>query len=323
MKRFGFVVAAGIAGALLFALPQWAEGQRDVQFTQFRAALNYYNPAAVGLSRDLNVMAVYRIQWLGWTNAPTTLYAAADMPFTFLKREHGVGVVAVSDVESSAYRNLHIGLQYAFIKKIGNGTLRIGLQPGMINMTVDGSGLTTPVDSLGGEGGATDPAIPTAKDDAKAFDIHAGIYFTTDRFYIGAAAKHLLQPEIDEENLKTFIEREYNFIVGYNIHTNNPLLQLQPSVFVKTNLNIWQADVAARAVYGGKYSAGLQWRMNESVALTLGASFGKIDGGYAYDFPISAIRRGTTGSHELYLKYRLQLSKGKQGKSKHKSVRLL
>jgi type IX secretion system PorP/SprF family membrane protein len=310
---------------LLFIMAGWAEtalSQRDVQFTQYHSALNYYNPAAAGRTGDLNVTGLYRLQWVGWSNAPKTLFAVADMPFHFMKKEHGVGIVMTNDTESSAYSTMTVGLQYAFLKKIGKGTLRVGVQLGMVSMTVDGSNIILPVDSIGGAG-APDEAIPTTKTDAKAFDCNAGLFYATDSWYIGAATTHILEPEIDDENISTFISRGYNFIGGYNIKTNNPLLELQPSVFVKTNFNMYQVDLTARAIYAKRYNAGLAWRMNESIALMLGATFGKVEGGYAYDFPTSAIRAGTSGSHEFFLRYRMKLSKPKTGKSKHKSVRLL
>jgi type IX secretion system PorP/SprF family membrane protein len=162
----------------------------------------------------------------------------------------------------------------------------------------------------------------------KVFDANLGLYYATDKWYVGMGVMHLLEPVIETDNLYTYINRGYNFTGGYNIRLTNPLFELQPSVFVQTDLNTYRADLTARAVYGRKYSAGLSWRMNENrladaVVWMLGATFGKIEGGYAYDIPLSNVGRGTTGSHELFLRYRMQLNKPKTGKSKHKSVRLL
>jgi type IX secretion system PorP/SprF family membrane protein len=299
------------------------QAQYDAQFSQYFNAMGYYNPAVAGLSGKLDVTALYRLQWVGFgKSSPKTLFATANMPFRFMSKEHGVGVVMVKDDYSSIRSSIFTGLQYAFLKKIGKGTLRIGLQGGLVNMTIKGEDIILPTDSMGNPG-PPDEAIPTSTVDAKSIDFSAGIYFSTDKFYIGLASTHLLEPQIDEDNLKTFIEREYNFTAGYNIMTNNPLVELQPSVFVKTNLNMYQVDITARAVYAKKFSGGFSWRMNDAVVLLLGASIGKIQAGYAYDFPTTAIRKGTTGSHELFLKYRLELNKPKTTLGKYKSVRFL
>lgn len=311
---------------IMFGCVYTAQAQREAQFSQYHMALGYYNPATAGVSGNLDVVALYRIQWMGWNNAPKNLFATANMPFRFLKKEHGVGVMFSNDNESGGYGSMSVGLQYAYLKKIGKGTLRVGMQLGMLSVSMGGD-LTTPVDSAGNPG-VDDPAIPTSKVTSKAFDANLGVYYHTDKWYVGAAMTHVMEPEFEEEHAYTFMNRGYNFIGGYNIRFKNSLVELQPSVFVQTNFNTLKADLTARAVYAKKYSAGLSWRMNENrmadaIVLMLGATFGKIEGGYAYDIPLSAVSKGTIGSHELFLKYRLELNKPKTGKSKHKSVRIL
>ena len=303
-----------------------AQAQSEAPFSQYQMALGYYNPASAGRYGDLDVSALYRLQWMGWSNAPKTMYVTANMPYHFMKREHGIGIVFVQDNISSLYQDMSAGLQYAYLKKIGKGKLRVGVQLGMVSRTAGGTLIITP-DSTDTTGGS-DVAIPNTKTEKKVFDANAGLYYATDKWYLGVGVTHLLEPVIESESLYTYLDRGYNFIGGYNIQMNNPLLELQPAVFVQTNFNTYKADVTARAVYAGKYSAGLSWRMNENrladaFVVLLGATFGKMEGGYAYDAPLSNVGRGTAGSHELFLKYRIQLNKPKTGKSKHKSVRIL
>lgn len=312
-KRIVWLVVFG------FVCAYTVQAQYDASFSHKNVALGFYNPASAGRSGDLDITAMYSIKMVGWDGK--TMFASANMPFRFLKKEHGIGVVVVSDKESSLYSSLNAGLQYAYLKKLGPGTLRVGIQLGMLNRKTGGETVITP-DSLDTSGGG-DEAIPTSKIDSKVFDMHVGLYYATSKWYVGVATTHLLEPEIDEESLKTFINRGYNFIGGYNIRFKNSLFELQPYVFAQTNFNAWQVDVTARAVYAGKYSAGLSWRSGDAMALLLGATFGKIEGGYAYSIPLSAISGNSFGGHELYLKYRLQLNKPKTGKSKHKSVRIL
>ncbi len=309
------------------------QAQLDAQLRQYNAALNYYNPAAAGLSGKLDVMGLYRVQW-GFEGSPKSVFAMANMPFSFMGKEHGVGVTFLRNDASTVFSMLNTGAQYAYLKKIGKGTLRVGLQLGFTELTINGENIILPVDSLGNPGG-TDQAIPTSKVSSRVFDANIGIYYSTEKWYFGAASMHLLEPEINEENTAYFFERTYNLTGGYNIQTNNPLIELRPSVMVKTNLNTYQAELTAIAVLAKRFSGGLSWRMNESlftdgnvlmndaIVLLLGARFGKIQGGYAYDIPTSAAGRGGLGSHELFIKYQLQVNKPKTGKSKHKSVRIL
>ena len=311
------------------------QAQSEASLSQYYAALGYYNPASVGRSGELNVTALYGIEMLGWDGK--TMFASADMPFKFMNREHGVGVMVLSDNQSSLYKDLRAGLQYAYLKKLGKGTLRVGIQLGMISRSMGGDEIITPdgggafADSLGGGGsGATDEAIPMTKIEAKAFDASAGLYYATDKWYVGAAVTHILEPEFEEETASSYVSRGYNFIGGYNIRMKNTLFELQPSTFLQINANMIQVDLTARAVYARKYSAGLSWSTSaqslgsgSSIALLLGATFGNIEGGYAYSVPLLAMAGNTFGGHELFLKYRMQLNKPKTGKSKHKSVRIL
>ena len=243
------------------------QAQSDASLSQYYAALGYYNPASVGRSGELNVTALYGVEMLGWDGK--TMFASADMPIKFMKREHGVGIFVHSDVQSSLYKDLRAGLQYAYLKKLGNGTLRAGLQLGMISRSMGGGDIITPddggslSDSLGGGGGGgmggSDPAIPTTKIEAKAIDVSAGLYYATDKWYVGAAVTHILEPQFEEETASSYVSRGYNFIGGYNIRMKNTLFELQPSAFLQINANMFQADLTARAVYARKYSAGLSW----------------------------------------------------------------
>ena len=330
--------------AIMLGCVCMTQAQSDASFSQYHAALGYYNPAAIGRSGDLNITALYNIEMLGWNGSPKTLFATAEMPFKFMKREHGIGIVVVKDDLSTLYQDLRAGLQYAYLKKIGKGTFRAGVQLGMISRSSGPSGNNTVItpdedgggfgdggsDIPGGMSGGADEAIPMTKVEARVFDANFGLFYATDKWYVGAAVTHILEPEIDEENLNTYVSRGYNFIGGYNIRMKNPLFELQPSVFMQKNANMYQVDLTARAVYAKKYSAGLSWSTSaesfgsgSSISIMLGATFGKIEGGYAYSVPISQMAGNTFGGQELFIKYRMQLNKPKTGKSKHKSVRIL
>ena len=51
-----------------------------------------FNAAAVGKQSKLNITAAYAMDFVGFENNPQTMYAAADLPFYFLKGLHGAGL---------------------------------------------------------------------------------------------------------------------------------------------------------------------------------------------------------------------------------------
>lgn len=314
MKRvFLFIIA-------LVTCTVGVRAQDDVQLSQYFLGMGYYNPAYAGTTGDLNMLGFFRQQWIGMPQAGTSFFVIADMPLTFGKTNHGIGLV-VNTESIGLYQNTKIAFQYAYKQKLFGGTLSVGLQGGIFNKTFDGTKVYIPESDYHQ---LEDEAIPRTSVQAMALDVNAGVYYTHKHFYVGFGATHLTSPEMQfEENAYTYLSTGLNLTGGYNIQFNNPLYELQPSVFLKTDMQTFQADITARMVYNKMFNGGLSWRVNESVVVLLGATFGRFQVGYAYDFPTTAILKASTGSHEVVVRYQLKLKKTKTGKNRHKSVRIL
>ena len=313
-KRIGLLVC------FLLGLGQFVSAQYDALFSQYFMTMPYYNPASIGESDDLNLLALHRQQWLGIKNAPKTFLVMADMGLKFGKTRHGVGVTMTTE-SIGLFQNTHIGVQYAYKQPLLGGVLSLGVQASLINSSFDG----TKLELVSSDYHQTsDPAIPTTQVESMGFDANIGAYYSHKYFYAGFAMMHVTQPELRlQENIYTYIGRSLNFTAGSNIQLKNPLFEIRPSVFFRADGNIMQGDVTGRVVYNKMFNGGVSWRVNESVILLLGASFKRFDVGYAYDFPTTAIIKGSSGSHEIYLRYRLKIKRSKSGKYKHKSVRIL
>ena len=227
----------------------------------------------------------------------------------------------------------------------------MGIQGGYITQSFDGTKVE--LSDPNGEDGyhsSTDDAIPSGLVSGNSIDASFGLFYTKEqeKWFVGLSVNHLLMPNIDLDENHTFeIPRSYYFVAGYNIQLNNPLLELRPTVLLKTMemsslyldpdssmerietntlkamLRNSQVDVSVRMVYDKKFWGGLSWRYGDAIVLMLGGKFKSIEAGYAYDFPISRIIKVSTGSHELFLRYNMELDLKKKGKYKHKSVRIL
>lgn len=315
MKRFAYIIIG-------CCLCSWIQAQQEVGFSQYFTAMGYYNPAYAGTSGAMNVLTQSRLQWIGAiNNAPRSAFVTADMPWKYGKIEQGIGVVASYDKASSLFQQINFGAQYAYKKKMGKGVLSAGIQIGMLSETFHGDSVKL------GEAEAEDPVIAQSTVNGKTLDIAVGFYYSTDKLYVGIASTHLLAPKISlDENMEMKIDRTYNLTFGYNILTRNPLFELQPSLFVQTNLQMAAGDITARVVYNKMYNGGLGVRIDDraglnAVILYLGANIKRIRFGYAYDFPASVISK--MGSHELMLSYQVELEKPKGKRNKHKSIRIL
>lgn len=314
MKRFLLFVI------LLVTCVTTIRAQYEAQLSQYFFAMGYYNPAYAGTTGDLNILALHRQQWLGIKGAPKSFFVTADMPLKLGKTNHGVGLVVFTE-GIGLFQNTHVAGQYAYKQKLFGGTLSAGIQIGIVNQSFDGTGVYFPTTDYHQQ---EDQAIPRTQVSGMGLDMNFGLYYTHKKFYIGLGATHLTQPEIQlDEYAYTYISSTYNLTGGYNIQFSNPLYELQPSTFLKTDMQSFQADVTARLIYNKMFNGGLSWRVNESVVVLLGATFGNIRVGYAYDFPTTPLLKGSSGSHELMVSYKLKLKKTKTGKNRHKSVRIL
>lgn len=294
--------------------------QYDSQLSQYFMAMGYYNPAYAGVREDLNLLALSRLQWIGIEGAPKSFFIHADMPFKLGKTNHGVGLLIFTE-GIGLFQNTHVNLQYAYKQKLLGGTLSAGLQFGLVNQSFNGEKVFYPTSQFHQQ---QDQAIPNVQVSGMGMDIGAGLYYTHKKFYVGLGVTHLNKAEVRlDEYSSMYLSSTYNLTGGYNIQLRNPLYELQPSVFFKTDMQSFQADITARLVYNKMFNGGFSWRVNESVILLLGAKFGSFHVGYAYDFPTTPILKGTSGSHELMVSYKLKLKKSKSGKNKHKSVRIL
>ena len=294
--------------------------QYDVRLSQYFMAKPYYNPAVAGATEDLNILALARLEWVGMSGAPMSFFVTSDMPLNIGKTQHGIGL-AVYTESIGLFMNTHVGAQYAYKHKLFGGVISGGLQIGLVNQSFDGSKVEMVESEFHQE---TDAAIPTEQVSGMGLDLNFGIYYNHKRFYAGFGMTHLTQPELQlDENAYTYIGRSFNLMGGYNIQLRNPLIELQPSVFLLTDMQSFHADITARLEYNKMFNGGISYRVNESVGVMFGVKIGRFQAGYAYDFPITALGRASSGSHELCLRYAMKLNKTKTGKNRHKSVRIL
>ncbi len=305
-----------------------AKAQIDAQLTQYWAIPGYYNPAAIGKTDFVDIHVAGRMQWVGIDNAPRSFTAQADMPFKFLEKRFGTGLV-IHQESMGLYNTVNVGAQIAYKKKnFFNGELSIGAQIGMFSETFKGSEVLLPGDDDYHEG--TDEGIPTTDINGSAFDINIGIFYTHKLFWAGASIMHATSPTVSlseeasmEKSFEFKANRTYYLMGGSNIPIKNTLIELQPSFLVKTDSNFFTGEITARARYRKFLSGGLAYRWKDAISLMVGAEYKNFTLGYSYDYPISNVSKASSGSHEFFLGYKVKLNLGEKNKNKHKSIRIM
>lgn len=295
-----------------------ARAQSGVQFSDFNRLKYYYNPAASGTDGLLNVAAAYSLQFVGFENAPKTLYVGADMPIYFLNPHHGAGINLFSD-DFGMFNQQKIAIQYAYNFKIAKNTkLAIGAQVGMLNEKIDPKGVKAE--------DTTDPAFPSSQADGNHVDFGAGIYVYNPKFWGGISSLHIPAPTLVlSEKYEFKIDRMYYLMGGCNIKFKNTFLTLQPSFMVMTDLDNWREDIQCRLNYEWEKKSmfiGVGYSPSVSATVLVGGNFHGVSLCYSYQMYTSGINL-VNGTHELTLGYQTELDLFKKGRNKHKSVRFL
>ena len=297
------------------------KAQVDNQYTQYYMVPGYYNPSAIGNTDYIHITLGSRAQWVGIKHAPLSFVGLADMPFKFLNKRFATGV-SINQTSMGLYSGLNASVQLAYKHRLFGGTLSGGFQVGLVNEKFKGSEII----EIGGE--EADDAIPKTDVSGNALDLGVGLHYQHKYWWAGISATHLTEPSVEmkaegnEEDLYIFeAGRTYYFMAGGNIPIKNTLFELQPSVFVKTDFNLFQAEATMRVRYNKFITGGVAYRHNDAVSLVAGVEIKNFVVGYSYDYPISDISKATSGSHEVFVNYNVKLNLGEKNKNKHTSIR--
>lgn len=328
MKRVVSRIVIVAVVVILFGLEM--HGQVDAQLSQYWAMPTYYNAGASGSTDYLRINAGARLQWLGIENAPQSFMGQVDMPLNFLGKRIGVGAGLQSET-MGLFSNLNIDVQLSYKIKLLKGELSIGAEVGYFEQKFKGSEVIVPDDDDYHD--SNDQGIPTQDLKGGTVDLSAGIYYTHKYFWVGVSGLHLLEPRVKmslegsestaSQEYESLVPRTLYFMGGSNIPLKNTLFELQPSLMVKTDFSMFTAEITARALYNKFLSFGVGYRWNDAVMIMAGAEFKNFFVGYAYDYPLSAIAKASSGSHELMVGYKMKLDFSGKNKNKHKSIRIM
>lgn len=283
--------------AVLLGLSIKSKAQQQPMYSQYMFNMMNINPAYAGSRGVTSMTALFRDQWVNMPGSPKTASVSVDMAVK--QKKIGLGV-QVYDDRLGVERTTGVNLSYAFrIQTSENGTLSLGLQAGMLNYRANYTEVSTfqsndPVFNQNVNG-----LLPAAG---------AGIYYNSDKFYIGASVPAVLKTKISKNNvadISSITGRELHvFLASGFVADINEDLVLKPSLLVKAtsgapvefdlNTNLWIKNTIA---IGGSYRTGdayvgmVEWQMNRQLRF-----------GYAYDKTFSNLGLYNSGTHELMLR---------------------
>jgi type IX secretion system PorP/SprF family membrane protein len=285
--------------------------QQDAMYSQYMFNPFAVNPAYAGSRSSLSGVILGRKQWAGIDGAPTTGTFALHSPFK--GKNFALGFNAIVD-KIGPSTNTGALMTYAYHLKLGPGKLSLGLRGGVYANRLDNSVLIFDDGSdVNNTGGFHQKIVPT-------FDF--GGYYYTEKFYLGLSSNHILTSGTTEiqnainnsstSGVFSTFDRHFMLATGYAFDVN-PDVVLKPSLLVKyVNGAPVNVDVNMSVLLKKVFWVGLSLRSSKDIVAVLEYNFSNfMRVGYSYDFSFGPVRTYTTGSHEIFLGFDIDVSRKK------------
>ncbi len=301
MKKLYFLLtipAFIILGGILHPL----KAQQDAQFSQYMFNTLAFNPAYAGSADLLNISALYRAQWVGFDGAPQTQTLTGNAP---LKNESlALGGTLFNDVIGPAHTFGFYGDFVYRIKFAGEGKkkkyLAFGLKAGFDIF----QGEFSDVDVIDENDGAFNQNI-TGK---FLPNVGAGVYFYSERYYLGFSAPRLIRNNIYDpvENLPAIGKQEITsyFTAGYVFDLSDDV-KLKPAILFKFVPNApGQLDININFLFVERFWVGVMYRPTSAWGILLQVNITQqLRFGYSLDFSTYELQTYNNGTHEFMLSY--------------------
>ncbi len=271
--------------------------QTDVQLSQQMFSKVNFNPASTGASNYAQAALFVRQQWVGFDGAPST--QVFNITGYIPKFRSGLGLSLLNDKYGpSNFMNAKI--DYAYYLQLGEkSALSFGIGPGVLYKQLRAGSL------IADESG--DVHVVLEDESVIRPDCDAGIVFSTPTFGVGVSATHITSKIYQDDylnapmNLYAYAEANIAVTDGFSLlpyaqfsGTTTSGYQLMASLLFMFNERIW---------VGGSY------RMQDAVVGMVGINITPdIRLGYSYDYSIGVLKGKNSGSHEIMLQMRMDVS---------------
>ena len=293
-----------LTGGILLSAASMA--QQQPMYSQYMFNMLNINPAYAGSRGVMTATALYRNQWVGIPGAPRTSSFSFDMPLN--EKKIGIGFQLYDD-RLGIERTTGINAFYAFRFQLsGSGTLSLGLQAGLLNYQANYTEVSTFQPNDPSFAANVSGLLPSAA---------AGVYYNSDKFYIGFSTPALLKTQISYNNaaqIASVTSQDLHLYLASGFVMNlNQDLALKPSVLLKAVSGApLEVDVNANLWIQNKLSIGASYRTGDAVVGMVELQLNQqLRFGYAYDKTFSDLGTLNTGTHELMLRMEFGSSGGK------------
>jgi type IX secretion system PorP/SprF family membrane protein len=258
-----------------------------------------YNPAAAGMSPELNINTGYRQQWSSFPGTPKTGIITMDYQPT---ERVGLGL-NVNDEQAGLIRQTRVMATYAYHLPLGdnNEKLHFGLSLGINDARVNYAAV---------QGDVSDDQIAQYNQLKAYVDGDFGAAYTNDHLYVGAAIPNLKSAFFKASDTRFDADRLlFVSVASYKIplQSDNRSFMLEPLVgyrVVKGYSDIFDAGANFNLNNYGLYLQGV-YHTSRSLGLGFGLDQNTYAINLAYNMETGPLAQYTQGGFELGIKLRL------------------
>lgn len=278
--------------------------QQDAQYTQYMYNTVSVNPGYTGSRGHISIAALHRSQWVGLEGAPQTQTLNVHSPIGY--KGLGMGISVVNDrIGPTSETNFDLDLSYT-IWTSAEGRLSFGLKASANLLDIRFSELNQY---------APDQTLQQDIDNRLTPNVGAGVYYHTQKFYVGLSVPRMLETTHFEESSLSTAKEQMNFylITGY-VWDLNPFLKFKPALLTKAVLGApLQVDISANFMFNDKFILGGAYRWDAAFSGMAGFQISnKFLIGMAYDRETTELGNVAfnNGSFEVILRYDFITAKG-------------
>lgn len=287
--------------------------QQDAQYTQYMYNMSVINPAyTTGNTGIINMGFLHRTQWVGIEGAPKSSNLFVHTP---LNEKIEVGFSLINDNIGDIVKENNLYADFAYKLDLEEqGMLSFGLKAGFTFFDVNFNGLILESGDV-----FSDPDF--ANNISKSyFNMGAGVYYNTDDYYIGLSIPNILNAQHLDRNNGRYqgTEQAHVFLTGGYVYEINEEFKIKPAFMTKfVKGSPITVDLTANVLYQNRIEFGLGYRFDDAFsAMANFKATPELRIGYAYEHTISNLGPFSSGSHELFILYDLDILNLNKGYNK-------
>lgn len=268
------------------------------------------NPAIAGTKSFVPVSVSHRSQWINFSNAPTTQLASVHGG---MNGKAGVGLALINHTAGpTGMMSAQFSYSYR-VKLTEKLKFSFGLAPMIIQHSVNKNKISLDEQN--------DNTFNRMSNKTIIADLNTGFYLYSASYYVGVSVLQVAGNKLrsGDDLFKEQLKRHYLLQTGIDRAISEKYI-ITPSLlvkFIESGAPV-QFDVNVKATYNKLFWGGLSYRFssstqfNESAIVFVGVAKNNFSFGYSYDYNFGSIGQFSSGSHELFLSYRIPFQLNKE-----------